>query len=58
MMLPCKMNLLVPLDIFLKLPHNEINRLEAWLYFIASDKMEDIKKVCDASPEFCELYSI
>jgi len=57
-MLPCKMNLLVPLDIFLKFPHNEINRLEAWLYFIASDKMEDIKKVCDVYPEFCELYSI
>lgn len=48
--------LLVPLDIFLKLPHNEISRLEAWLYFIASDKISDIKKVCDAYPEFCELY--
>ena len=48
--------LLVPLDIFLKLPHNEISRLEAWLYFIASDQMSDIKKVCDTYPEFCELY--
>ena len=49
--------LLVPLDIFLKIPHNEISKLEAWLYFIASDKMADIKKVCDAYPEFFELYS-
>ena len=48
--------LLVPLDIFLKLPHNKISRLEAWLYFIASDKMTDIRKVCDAYPDFCELY--
>ena len=48
--------LLVPLDIFLKLPHNEISRLEAWLYFIASDQISDIRKVCDAYPEFCELY--
>lgn len=48
--------LLVPLDIFLKLPHNEISRPEAWLYFIASDKISDIRKVCDAYPEFCELY--
>ena len=48
--------LLVPLDIFLKLPHNEISRLEAWLYFIASDQITDIKKVCEAYPEFCEIY--
>jgi len=48
--------LLVPLDIFLNIPHNNINKLEAWLYFIASDKIEDIQKVCDAYPEFQELY--
>ena len=48
--------LLVPLDIFLNLPHNNINKLEAWLYFIASDKIEDIQKVCDTYPEFQELY--
>ena len=47
--------LLVPLDIFLKL-HNEISRLEAWLYFIASDQITDIKKVCETYPEFCEIY--
>lgn len=48
--------LLVPLDIFLDLPHNEISKLEAWLYFIGSDKMSDIKKVCEAYPEFRRLY--
>lgn len=48
--------LLVPLDIFLKIPHNNLSKLEAWLYFIASDRIEDIQKVCSAYPEFCELY--
>ncbi len=48
--------LLVPLDIFMKNPHNKISRLDAWLYFIASDDMNDIEKICHAYPEFCELY--
>lgn len=48
--------LLVPLDIFLKIPHNNLSKLDAWLYFIASDHIEDIQKVCSAYPEFCELY--
>lgn len=48
--------LLVPLDIFLKVPHNELSKLDAWLYFIASDKIEDIQRVCTAYPEFFELY--
>ena len=48
--------LLIPLDIFLKNNHTIISKLDAWLYFIASDKMEDIKKVCEAYPEFKELY--
>lgn len=43
---------LVPLDIFLKILHNEISNLDAWLYFIASDKLSDIKKVCEAYPQF------
>ncbi len=47
---------LVPLDIFLNIPHNEISKLDAWLYFIASDKMSDIKKVCEAYPQFRRLY--
>lgn len=48
--------LLIPLDIFLKNNDNIISKLDAWLYFIASDKMEDIKRVCEAYPEFKELY--
>ncbi len=48
--------LLVPLDIFLDCPHNEISRLDAWLYFIASDDMDDIERVCSIYPEFCERY--
>lgn len=48
--------LLIRLDIFLKNNHTIISKLDAWLYFIASDKMEDIKKVCEAYPEFKELY--
>jgi len=47
---------LVPLDIFLKISHNEISKLDAWLYFIASDKLSDIKKVCEAYPQFRSLY--
>jgi len=47
---------LIPLDIFLKIPHNELTRLDAWLYFIASDRMEDIKRVVEAYPEFKQLY--
>lgn len=48
--------LLVPLDIFLKIPHNKLSKLDAWLYFIGSDKIEDIQKVCEAYPEFQLLY--
>lgn len=47
---------LVPLDIFLKIPHNELSRLDAWLYFIASDGMKDICRVIEAYPEFREIY--
>lgn len=48
--------LLVPLDIFLKIPHNKLSKLDAWLYFIGSDKIEDIQKVCETYPEFQLLY--
>lgn len=48
--------LLIPLDIFLGIHHNELSKLDAWLYFIASDKMEDIKRILDVYPEFKELY--
>ena len=48
--------LLVPLDIFLKNQHTVIEKLDAWLYLIASDEMEDIKRGCTAYPEFKEIY--
>lgn len=47
---------LIPLDIFRKTTHNEISKLEAWLYFLSSDKSEDILKVVGKYPEFRELY--
>ena len=43
---------LIPLDIFRKTTHNEISKLEAWLYFLSSDKPEDILKVVGKYPEF------
>ena len=48
--------LLIPLDIFLKIPHNTISELDAWLYFIASDNVGDIMRVVRAYPKFKELY--
>ena len=51
----------VPLDIFFHVKHNENdssikNDLEAWLYFLASDKPEDILQVINSKPGFVELY--
>ena len=48
---------MIPLDIFKEIPHNKINRLEAWLYFIGSDSPKDICRVIEAFPEFKELYN-
>lgn len=48
--------LLIPLDIFLQNHHNISSKLDAWLYFLASDSPEDIRKVVEAYPEFEELY--
>lgn len=47
---------LIPLDIFLKIPHNKLSRLDAWLYFIASDSPKDIRRVIAEYPEFEEMY--
>jgi len=51
----------IPLDIIFAIKHNEDegrinNDLEAWLYFIASDRPEDILKVINYHPRFAELY--
>jgi len=46
----------ISLDIFRKMEHNELTELEAWMYFLASDKPEDIRRVIGAYPQFMELY--
>lgn len=51
----------IPLDIFLRLEDNKKKEtigkeLEAWLYFIGSDKPEHIWKVIQSYPKFEELY--
>ena len=48
--------ILIPLDIFRNMPHNNISKLEAWLYFVGSDEPKDITRVVGAYPEFKELY--
>ncbi len=48
---------MIPLDIFKEIPHNKINKLEAWLYFIGSDSPKDICRVIEAFPEFKEFYN-
>ena len=48
--------IIIPLDVFRKMPHNELSKLEAWLYFIGSDSPMDISRIVEAYPEFRELY--
>ncbi len=48
--------LIIPLDIFLSCPHNKLTRLDAWLYFIASDAPADILRVIGEYPDFKDLY--
>ena len=47
---------MIPLDIFKKNRQTIDNKLDAWIYFIASDSLADIRKVIEAFPEFKELY--
>lgn len=50
----------IPLDIFFRIKDNKRkairNELEAWLYFIGSDKPEDIRRVIQKFPKFEEMY--
>lgn len=51
----------IPLDIFFAIKHNESevvikDDLEAWLYFLGSDRPEDILKLVNSRPRFAELY--
>ena len=48
---------MIPLDVFKEMPHNKLNKLEAWLYFIGSDAPGDICRVVEAFPEFKEYYN-
>ena len=48
--------IIIPLDVFREIPHNNISKLEAWLYFIGSDSPKDISRVVEAYPEFKKLY--
>ncbi len=51
----------IALDNFLDIMDNKrkgtpLSELEAWLYFIGSDKVEHIHKVIESYPWFAELY--
>ncbi len=46
----------IPLDFFLKIPHNELTELEAWLYFFSSDHPLHIQHIIEKYPFFHELY--
>ena len=46
----------IPLDIFRKMPHNNLTELEAWLYFLSSDNPGDVKRIIEKYPFFEELY--
>ena len=46
----------IPLDIFRKMHHTELSKLEAWLYLISSDEPQDIYRVMEHYPEFKVIY--
>lgn len=48
---------MIPLDVFREMKHNELSKLEAWLYFMGSDEPKDIYRVIEAFPEFKEYYN-
>jgi len=50
----------VSLDIFMEIKDNEnieaLDELDAWLYFLGSDKPRDIQKVISSHPKFKQMY--
>ena len=46
----------IALDYFLKIPHNELTELEAWLYFLSSDNPLHVQSIIEKHPFFRELY--
>lgn len=61
-----KMNMLqeyyyLPIDIFRDIMDNisdkgALSELEAWIYFIGSDRPEDMEKIIHAYPKFAKMY--
>ena len=50
-------NIYISLDTYKNFIHTKIkNKKEAWMLFLASDKMEDIMEVCETYPEFIPIY--
>ena len=48
---------ILPLDIFKGIQHNEISKLDAWLYFLSSDDPKDISRIVELYPQFKEYYA-
>lgn len=46
----------ITLCIFREMKHNEITELNAWMYFLGSDRPEDILHIIGHYPFFQELY--
>ncbi|MBE5932129.1 MAG: hypothetical protein E7263_01745 [Lachnospiraceae bacterium] len=46
----------ITLDIFKKMSKNIDTKLDAWLTFLGSDKIDDILKLIEAYPEFKPMY--
>lgn len=46
----------IPLDIFSKIPHNELTELDAWLYFLSSDNPAHVQRIIEKYPFFQKLY--
>ncbi len=46
----------ISLDIFHSLTHNDIEELDAWMYFLSSDEPGLIRQVVEKYPFFQELY--
>lgn len=50
-------NFYISLDTYKNFIHTRVkNKKEAWMLFLASDKMEDIMEVCETYPEFIPIY--
>lgn len=48
--------LFIPLDIFLKNPHNINNKKDAWLMLLTEDSPEQVVKLIEMYPEFRRIY--